>query len=65
VLKAHYRLDFLVEEEVIVELKCVHEILPMHRAQLLTYLRHTGLRVGLLLNFSAPTLIQGIVRLSL
>lgn len=64
-LNAHYRLDLLVEEEIVVELKSVHEILPMHRAQLLTYLRHTGLRVGLLLNFSAPTLRQGIVRVSL
>jgi GxxExxY protein len=65
VLPAHYRLDFVVEEEIVVELKCIHRILPMHRSQLLTYLRHSGLRTGLLLNFAARTLVEGIARLSL
>ena len=59
-----YRLDLLVENEVIVELKCVDGLLPIHEAQLLSYLKLTGLKVGLLINFKVPVLKQGIKRLS-
>ena len=57
-----YRLDFVVEEQVIVELKSVAKILPVHIAQLLTYLRLSGLSVGLLINFNVPVLKDGIER---
>ena len=61
-LDCGYRIDLLVESRVIVELKSVEKILPIHRAQLLTYLRHTGLSVGLLINFNVPVLMDGVVR---
>ena len=57
-----YRLDLLVEDEVIVEIKAVEQILPVHTAQLLSYLRLTDRRLGLLLNFNAPRLVQGLRR---
>ena len=58
-----YRLDLLVENSVIVELKSVETILPIHKMQLLTYLRMSRLELGLLLNFNVASLKQGIVRL--
>jgi GxxExxY protein len=58
-----YRLDLLVAGQVIVELKCVDALLPIHDAQLLSYLKLTGLKVGLLINFKVPVLKQGIKRL--
>ncbi len=57
-----YRLDFLVEGKVVVELKSVDGIHPVHEAQLLTYLRLTGCRVGLLINFNVPVLKDGLKR---
>lgn len=57
-----YVLDLLVERQVIVEVKCVAQIIPVHRAQLLTYLKLTGLQLGLILNFNAPRLVDGIKR---
>jgi len=57
-----YRLDLLVEDELIVEIKAVEKILPVHLAQLLSYLRLTDRRLGLLLNFNAPRLVQGLRR---
>lgn len=57
------RLDLLVAGEVIVELKCVDAMLPVHEAQLISYLKLTGLKVGLLINFKVPILKQGIKRL--
>ena len=59
-----YRLDLLVAGDVVVELKCVDAILPIHEAQLLSYLKLTGLKVGLLINFKVPVLTQGIRRVS-
>ncbi len=64
-LDCGYRLDLLVDDAVIVELKAVRALEPIHTAQLLTYLRLTGHRVGLLLNFHTPTLKSGIKRVSL
>lgn len=58
-----YRIDIVVEDAVILELKCVEHVLPVHEAQLLTYLKLTGKRVGLILNFHFATLVRGgIVR---
>ena len=57
-----FRADVIVDERVIVELKAVERILPIHEAQLLTYLRLSGIRVGLLLNFNTRHLRQGIHR---
>lgn len=61
-LDCGYRMDVVVEKAIILELKCVDHIPPVHEAQLLTYLRLSGLRVGLLLNFSSAVMRDGIVR---
>jgi len=58
-----YRLDLVVEDRLIVELKTVEKVLPIHEAQLLTYLKLSGLRTGLLLNFNSAVLKDGIKRL--
>jgi GxxExxY protein len=55
-----YRVDFVVEDELVVELKAAAQFVPAHRAQLRTYLRILGLRHGLLLNFNQPRLIDGL-----
>jgi len=57
-----YRIDLLVEDTVIVELKCVEALLPIHKAQLLTYLRLANKPLGLLLNFHVVHLRDGIKR---
>jgi GxxExxY protein len=64
-LEIGYRLDLLVEGLVIVELKSVERIQPIHEAQLMTYLRLTGLWLGLLFNFNVPVFRQGIKRIVL
>lgn len=64
-VECRYRLDLVVGGLVIVEIKAVESFLPIHEAQLLTYPRLTGLRVGLLLNFNVPVLTQGIRRIVL
>jgi GxxExxY protein len=61
-LDCGYKMDVVVNDEVIVELKSVEKILPVHEAQLLTYLKLSGKRVGLLINFNCPLLTQGIIR---
>ena len=61
-LDCGYKIDLIVNDEVIVELKAVERILPVHEAQLLTYLKLSGKKVGLLINFNAPLLTQGIIR---
>jgi len=55
-----YRLDMVVDETVIVELKAIEKLLPIHSAQLLSYLKLSGLRVGLLMNFNEVLLKDGI-----
>lgn len=60
-----YRMDVVVESSLIIELKTVQSIEPIHEAQLLTYLRLSGIRKGLLLNFHVPVLKNGIKRLVL
>jgi len=62
-LECGYRLDLLVEKRIIVELKAVDALLPIHDAQLLTYLKLCKLRLGLLINFNVPILKNGIKRL--
>lgn len=61
-LECGYRLDVLVARAVVVEVKSVEVIAPVHEAQLLTYLRLGGWKVGLLINFNVPILKQGIRR---
>jgi len=58
-----YRLDLLVEHKVIVELKSVSELLPIHTAQLLTYLKLSEHRLGLLINFNVAKLTDGVKRI--
>ena len=59
-----YRLDLVVENAIILELKSCDTIEPIHKAQLLTYLKLTGLTLGLLLNFNMPVMRDGIVRIA-
>lgn len=61
-LDAGYVIDLIFDKRVIVELKAVERIIPVHEAQLLTYMKLTGIRVGLLLNFNVPVLKDGIYR---
>jgi GxxExxY protein len=62
-IDAGYRIDLLVEDVVVVELKSVEEILPIHKAQLLSYLKISGKRLGLLINFNTVHLKDGITRM--
>ena len=61
-LDCGYRLDFIVEGKLILELKSVSELLPIHQAQLLTYLKLERQYLGLLINFNTPVLINGVRR---
>ncbi len=65
VLDEEFRLDLIIGDKVIVELKVVKELAPIFDAQLLTYMRLTECRVGLLMNFNVPVLKDGIKRLVL
>ena len=62
-LDCGYRLDTVVEKAIILELKSCEKIEPIHKAQLLTYLKLSGLNLGLLLNFNVPVMRDGIVRI--
>ena len=64
-LDCGYRMDVLVEDKLVIELKTVEVLLPIHEAQLLTYLKLSGIKTGLLLNFNVPVLKNGIKRLKL
>jgi GxxExxY protein len=59
------RLDFLVEDQVIVELKAVESLLPIHTAQVISYLKATQVHLGLLINFNVNILTQGVKRIAL
>ncbi len=63
-LEVGYRLDLVVQRTVVLELKSCEKIEPIHKAQLLTYLRLSGLKLGLLLNFNVAVMKRGIVRLA-
>ena len=64
-LDCGYRIDLLVDDRLIVELKTVEELLPLHEAQLLTYMKLSGIRIGLLINFNVQLLKKGIKRMVL
>jgi GxxExxY protein len=57
-----YRIDMVVEDALVLELKAVEAVQPVHKAQILTYMRLSGLRYGLLINFNVPLLKSGIQR---
>ena len=61
-LNVGYRMDLVVKDSLVVELKAVEKLEPIHEAQLLTYLRLSGMRIGLLINFNVPVLKDGIKR---
>jgi GxxExxY protein len=63
-LEIGFRADLMVEDKVIVELKSVEQIAPVHKKQLLTYLRLADKRLGLLINFGAPLIKDGITRIA-
>jgi GxxExxY protein len=64
-LEQGYRMDIVVANRIVLELKCVNAIAPVHEAQMLTYLRLAGLSIGLILNFYVPVMKAGIRRLVL
>ncbi len=64
-LDCGYRIDVVVEEQVILELKTVERLMPIHEAQILTYLKLSGLHTGLLLNFNSAVLKDGMRRIML
>jgi GxxExxY protein len=63
-LDCGYRMDFLVEGKVVVELKAVEKLHEIHRAQMISYLRLSGCKVGLVINFNVEVLVQGVMRVS-
>jgi len=64
-LEEGFRLDMLVEDSLVLELKAVDEILPVHLAQILTYLKLSNRRLGLLINFNVTRIKDGIKRVAL
>jgi GxxExxY protein len=64
-LDAGLRLDLIVEKSIIIELKAIEIVLPVHKAQLLTYLKLSGFRLGFLINFNVPLIKDGISRVAL
>lgn len=62
-ISAAYKFDFLVEEKIVVEVKAVERLAPVHCAQVVNYLKLTGIPVGLLMNFNVPLMKDGIRRL--
>ena len=58
-----FRIDLLVENKIIIELKSVEKVLPVHKKQLLTYLKLTRMQLGLLINFNEERLVSGITRI--
>ena len=64
-LECGYRMDIVVDHRVVIEMKCVDAIAPVHEAQLLTYLKLSGIKVGFILNFYVPVLKEGIRRMVL
>jgi GxxExxY protein len=61
-LDSNYRIDLLIDNRVVVELKATERILPIHEAQLLSYMKHGNWKIGLIVNFNVPVLKQGIRR---
>jgi len=63
-IDAGYRLDILIPDKLIIELKAVDKLQPIHSAQLITYLKLTGIKTGLLINFNQVRLLDGLKRIS-
>lgn len=61
-LDCGYRMDFVIEEKVVLEIKAVEKLIPVHEAQLLTYLKLSGYRIGLLINFHSSTIRNNLLR---
>lgn len=61
--KSTFRIDILIEKKIVIELKSVENLLPVHKKQLLTYLKLSNLRLGLLINFGSPYIKTGIERI--
>jgi GxxExxY protein len=61
-LECGYRMEIVAQRELIIEIKAVERVMPIHEAQMLTYLRLSGLKVGLLMNFNSTTLRDGLRR---
>jgi len=64
-LDCGYRLDIVVQDQVILELKTVERLMPIHEAQMLTYMKLSGIRTGLLINFNSAVLKDGLRRIML
>jgi GxxExxY protein len=62
-LRTRFRPDIIVARKLIIEIKCVEKFAPIHTAQVLTYLKHTGIHVGLMSNFNTETLTSGMKRI--
>ena len=62
IMDCGYRIDMLVEKSLIVELKAVEALLPIHEAQILSYMKLSGIRIGLLVNFHQSRLVDGLKR---
>jgi GxxExxY protein len=65
IIDCGYRVDVVIEGQVVVELKAIERLLPLHAAQILTYMKLSAIRAGLLVNFNVTSLRQGLRRLSL
>lgn len=61
-LDCSYRIDLLIDQQLVIELKCVEQLLKIHEAQILTYMRLAKIKIGLLINFNVPVLRNGIKR---
>ena len=61
-LDCSYRIDVLIDQQLIIELKCVEQLQKIHEAQILTYMRLAKIKIGLLINFNVPVLKNGIKR---
>ena len=61
-LNCGYRIDLLIENKLIIELKCVEKLLPIHESQILTYMKLANIKTGLLINFNVMMLKNGIKR---
>lgn len=62
ILDPEYRLDLVIEDKIVLELKCVETILPVHQAQLYSYMKMSGVALGFLVNFNVPLIKEGIRR---
>ena len=65
ILKTHHKLDLIIDNRIVVELKCVEKLAQIHEAQILSYLRLSQCKLGYLINFNVPLIKQGIKRMIL